>query len=227
MKLNEKLEELYRSKFGGLQAITAELESAGIENYSCPLLLNVSEEYLTAPIKIMIFGQETNGWGDSFEEEGDVTTLMNTYKDYVANHNNTTFWNWVEKINHDYFGNSYGNGFVWNNILKFGKNNSIGHPDRIVTELENKYFNVAQEEIAILKPDVCIFLCGPNYDERIREKFPDVEFNIVADYPIREVAQLKSSHLPAHSYRTYHPGYGQRYKNWYEGIFETIVNLVK
>ena len=40
----------------------------------------------------------------------------------------------------------------------------------------HKYFNVISDEIDILKPEVCIFLTGPSYDNNIRLKFPDVEF---------------------------------------------------
>ena len=228
MKLNDQLVELYRSKFDGIETMYSELEKSGIDDYSYPLLLHVWEdEYAKAPFKLMFFGQETNGWGAELSNIEEIPSAMSEYERFNMGRNyNSTFWSWIHWINQQ-FGNPNNNGFIWNNILKFGKNGSIGKPDRKVTELENKYFNVAQEEIAILKPDVCLFLCGPNYDERIREKFPDVEFNEVSDYPIREVAQLKSSHLPKHSYRTYHPGYGQRHEDWYEGVFEAVVNLVK
>jgi len=82
--------------------------------------------------------------------------------------------------------------------------------------------------ICILKPEVCIFLTGPSYDNNIRLKFPDVEFINFGGYKfINEVAQLKSKNLPFHSYRTYHPGYGVRYSNWYTEVFDIISNAVK
>ena len=42
-----------------------------------------------------------------------------------------------------------------------------------------------------------------------------------------ECLQLKSKNLPFHSYRTYHPGYGVRYSNWYTEVFDIISNAVK
>ena len=131
---------------------------------------------------------------------------------------NSTFWQWAHKIN-GMLGNPDANCFVWNNILKFGKDCSKGYPDRLVTNLENKYFNIIADEISILNPDVCIFLTGPSYDVEIESKFPDVEFINFGGYEdIKEVAQVKSKYLPMHSYRTYHPGYE---------LFETISNAVR
>ena len=60
----------------------------------------------------------------------------------------------------------------------------------------------------------------------IKAKFDDAEFIEFDDYPIREVAQIKSKYLPEHSYRTYHPGYGNRYSEWYHKVFESIVERI-
>lgn len=113
-------------------------------------------------------------------------------------------------------------------VLKFGKECDKGSPDRHITELENKYFNIIADEMSILKLDACIFLTGPSYDTEIKSKFPDVELLNFGSYKnIKELAQLKSKDLPVHSYRTYHPGYGGRYPEWYLEVFETISNAVR
>ena len=63
MSLNQQLSELYASKFEGLNRIFSELQEQQIDDYSWPLLLHVwEEEYNNAPIKLMVIGQETNGW---------------------------------------------------------------------------------------------------------------------------------------------------------------------
>ncbi len=227
--INQNLYQLYNSKMNDVKTICNELDKLNINSYSHPFLLYVfEEEYSQAPVKIMIIGQETNGWGGEMD---DIEPAIKLYKDFnMGRQYNTTFWKWVHRIN-QMLGNPNINCFVWNNILKFGKEeydqklekgNFKGRPDINVTRLENKYFNVISDEISILKPEVCIFLTGPNYDNDIKAKFPDVEFMSIEDYPKREFAQLKSSKLPIHSYRTYHPGYGNRYKDWYSKIFEFI-----
>ena len=226
---NKKLEQLYLSQTDNIFKMYKELNQLGMTNFSYPLLLHVwEEEYSKTPIKLMIIGQETNGWGAVLETPDDVISSMKMYEDFNLGRNyNSTFWQWVHKINY-MLGNPDINCFVWNNILKFGKECDKGHPDWQVTEHEHKYFNVISDEIDILKPEVCIFLTGPSYDNNIRLKFPDVEFINFGGYKfINEVAKLKSKNLPFHSYRTYHPGYGVRYSNWYTEVFDIISNAVK
>lgn len=227
-ELNSKLEKLYLSKADNLSKMYDELQQLNQNDYSAPLLLHVWEkDYLDAPVKLMIIGQETNGWGDAGSD--DVHSGMKRYEDFnMGRHYNSPFWLWARTIN-SMFGNPCSNNcFIWNNILKFGKESDKGYPDWHVTNLENKYFNVIADEISILKPDVCIFLTGPSYDSEIKSKFPDVEILNSGGYKdIKEVAQLKSRHLPQHSYRTYHPGYGGRYPDWYTEVFEIISNTVK
>lgn len=228
-ELNKKLEQLYLSQTDNIFKMYKESNQSGNKDFSYPLLLHVwEEEYSKAPVKLMIIGQETNGWDAKLEAPNDVISSMRTYENFNLGRNyNSTFWQWTHRINH-MLGNPDTNCFVWNNILKFGKECGKGHPDWQVTENENKYFKVIPDEIAILNPDVCIFLTGPSYDNNIRSKFPDVEFINFGGYKfINEVAQLKSKNLPVHSYRTYHPGYGARYSQWYTEVFDIISNEVK
>ena len=228
-ELNKKLEQLYLSKMDDLSRMYVELKQSGLTDYSWPLLLHVwEEEYSKTPIKLMIIGQETNGWGAKLEKVEDVVPSMGVYEGFnLGRGYNSTFWQWAHKIN-GMLGNPDTNCFVWNNILKFGKECEKGSPEHYITELENKYFNVITDEMSILKPDVCIFLTGPSYDTEIKSKFPDVELLGFGGYKdIKELAQLKSKGLPAHSYRTYHPGYGGRYPEWYLEVIETISNAVR
>ena len=228
MSLNQQLSELYASKFEGLNRIFSELQEQQIDDYSWPLLLHVwEEEYNNAPIKLMVIGQETNGWNAPIDTCDDIEKSMESYKKFNLgkDYPNSNFWPWVYEINR-LLGNSDTNCFVWNNILKFGKECDKGRPVQDVTDRENNYFNVIANEINILTPDVCLFLTGPYYDNDIKAKFDDAEFIEFDDYPIRVVAQIKSKYLPEHSYRTYHPGYGNRYSEWYHKVFESIVERI-
>lgn len=228
-ELNQKLESLYLSKMDHLSKMYAELKQLGQSDYSWPLLLHVWEEdYSKAPIKLMIIGQEPNGWDAELTTAEDVVSSMAVYEHFDMGRNyNSIFWRWARKINQQ-LGNPNTNCFVWNNILKFGKECEKGRPDRRITEFENRYCNIIADEIAILNPDVCIFLTGPSYDNDIKAKFPDVEFVEFGGYKDKnEVAWLKSEHLPPHSYRTYHPGAGRFWPKWYPEVFEIISRTVR
>lgn len=224
--MNKSLEQLYIKNFEGFLHICSTLKDHNIDDYSWPLLLNICvDEFNKASTKIMIIGQETNGWSPPIYSIEDIRKSMNFYGDFTCNKKNanTSFWKTMYYIN-EIFGNKNSFCFVWNNILKLGKSGDSGRPISKVTELENEYFNLLTKEIEIIKPDVCIFLTGPNYDNDIKAKIIDVKFEAMKGYLEREFCLLRSNFLPLHSYRTYHPGFGLYYKDWYYKILNTISN---
>lgn len=224
--MNKSLEQLYVNNIEGFLHICSKLKEQNIDDYSWPLLLNICvDEFNKASTKIMIIGQETNGWPPAIYSIDDIRKSMNFYGYFTCNKKNpnTPFWRTMYYIN-KIFGNEDSYCFVWNNILKLGKSGDSGRPTSRVTELENKYFNLLSKEIEIIKPDVCIFLTGPKYDNDIKAKITDVKFEAIKDYSETEFCLLKSNFLPLHSYRTYHPGFGLRYKDQYYKILNTISN---
>lgn len=228
------LKEVYERHAEGLKTLYAELEKNNLY-YACsfPLLLSTWED---EPMpKVMFFGQETNGWDwDPVPErpnnEGEIDYLMSLYNWFNLGKGpksyNTLIWQYfrllAEKLSLD-----SEHAFLWNNINKIGKAHEKGHPDPKAIELENKYFNVLADELEAIKPAVCVFFTGPNYDEDIRSKLPDVEFIPIEGYETRQFARLKSKHLPDNSFRTYHPGYGNLKYDWYQGVMDKIAELSK
>ena len=45
---------------------------------------------------------------------------------------------------------------------------------RGIYKIEKEHFSIAKEEVEILKPDVILFLTGPNYDQYIKDKFYEI-----------------------------------------------------
>lgn len=231
MSINKQLRELYVNHIDGLNTMYGQLESQNIENYTAPYLIHIWEdEYLKAAKKVMIIRQETNGWNDICVRSGqDVDEVITTYKDFDYGSNyHTPFWKYVEIINKMINGDDtpYNHSVVVNNINKFGKGDGNGRPDGLVTLLENEYFNVLRDEMRIVQPDACIFLTGPDYDNDIRQKFPNASFSPVEGYKTRELARVSADGLPL-AFRTYHPGFGQRCSEWYEQVLSTIVNVIR
>ena len=235
MDYNKKLSELYNSKIDSLINLFSELNNSEIESdkdFSWPLLIHVwEEEYEKAPVKLMVFGQETNGWDNHTEsriERNTAETLINEYKLHnMGRHRmSSPFWRTVHLLNNK-LGNPDSNCFVWNNILKFGKECGSGNPSDHVIAAEMKYLNIIADEVKILQPDVCVFLTGPNYDSDIKNKFPDVEFLPVEGFEPNWLVQVKSEYLPKTSFRTYHPQYGNTKNDIYRTVLEKIVALSK
>lgn len=235
--LNNQLFTLYHSRTPGLKALYAELDAKGLKNYVGPLLPYCWEEqYLQSRHRLVVIGQETNGWyGDYMTSDEEIRRNIGEYKDFqLGAEYNSLFWQYVHRFNLELNGVDDLN-FVWLNVNKFGKDHdeddeskaAVGKPDQSVLDAEVRHYNLLAEELAILKPDVCLFLTGPNYDGDIQRKLPDVAFHEFGGYGKREAVRLTSAHLPRHSYRTYHPGYGNRISDTYRAILRAILEDCK
>ena len=71
-------------------------------------------------------------------------------------------------------------------------------------------YNILEEEIKIINPDIVLFLTGPYYDYYIEKQLKGVEFKTVENYGIRQFARVEHEALPKNSFRIYHPVYLRR-----------------
>ncbi|EGR1219838.1 hypothetical protein EBM76_15150 [Vibrio parahaemolyticus] len=182
--MNRELERLYTSKWDILVK-----EANGLKSKAAyPLLIKVNQSYVDSDVKVMIVGQETDGWyGLLNEGSATVEELMNAYSDYFNQRSangkkrgKRPFWNgknylyFERELNEYYSGKSV--SFIWNNVSKIG-NNGRGKPSSSIEQLERDYFDVFSEEFAILKPDVVIFTTGHTRDSYIAYHLgDDVQF---------------------------------------------------
>lgn len=226
--INEQLESLYQSFLPSLSVMYQDLDDKDITDYAGPLLLHCwGDRYLASRHRLMIFGQETDGWyAEYMRTEDDVKAFMKHYEEFRLGENyRSLFWQYAHEINRMINGEDYMN-FIWNNVNKFGID-GIGRPHPDVLSEEVQHYNIIPREIEILSPDVCIFLSGPRYDWDLKRKMPDVKFEAFEDYPVNEAARLISSCLPENSFRTYHPGYGNRYSEWYMELLGKFARTIQ
>lgn len=231
--INSKLFQLYQdhwdSLFRELKHINRNPEFT--INPANPLLLKVGDEkaYTEADIRVMIFGQEPNTWGGYLRDN--VAEVQLIYKDFfLTNYCFDTykrpFWNGVNQLRH-LFWNQYPKAkveFYWNDIIKVGMANDKGMPPHNIQQIELKHFKVIQQEIEILKPDVIIFLSGPDYDWFIKQQIGEINFNAIEGYSARQMARLEIPNVKT-AIRTYHPGYLKRSSNT-DGYFNSIMNEI-
>lgn len=212
--LNDELKKLYQSKWSCLLENSVGTEAAN------PLLLKVREDYKTADIRVMIVGQETDGWnGLLSNKKKSVDELMDDYYNYLYNINTgydnlekrlklkkqRPFWN---RKNYKYFEEELSKidtnkkfAFIWNNISKIGNDgeNFRGAQKENVKELENKYFSgVFEKEIEILNPNIIIFVTG-------NRRLP-IKYDLLPT-ELKEVSQVIFYEQFANiiSVKTYHP----------------------
>lgn len=199
MHINDKLRDLYFTNWDDLQ-----IEAGKINNITHPLLIYLNEdEYLTSEVKVMVFGQETDGWHGKFPREDNalsVDELMKSYQKYFYSNRSSKrpFWNksnfkHFETVITKYFklqGKS--TAFVWNNLSKIGKV-SRGKSGPGIRSLELKYLDVIKKEVEILKPEIIIFTTGHSRDKYIERAFgkDSVEF----EYPSLAFKGLPTSYI--------------------------------
>lgn len=223
MTLNNRLIHLYEKYWDGM------VSSLKGNNLGNPLLIHIKdeEEYENSDIKIMFFGQETNSWEGELGSKN-INELVDTYSEFIESGYGGHFWNAVR----DYvltikeLNPNKSVKYLWNNILKIGKENGKGAPKQNLVDKQKEVFPVIKEEIEILKPDIIIFFTGPYYDHYIKKEWNDLSIKKVDDYHERQLAVLNHKLLPSNTCRTYHPNYLYRKgKQFFSNIKEEIINI--
>jgi len=208
---NRHLLELYKSGIKNLPSMSnLDVEPA------YPLILSVPDDW-NNKVKVMFFGQETNGWLNlDYQNLNSIEEAMNRYKrfwiDKKSKYSNSgTFMQVLNKFQNMLDTNRV--SCIWNNIIKIGKKDKKGTPTKSLIEWQQNWFEIIKKEVELLKPDFLIFFTGPNYDKYIKRTFGEFTKSEVINRNTREIAKLtfkENDKLIA--IRTYHPSYLRRQK---------------
>lgn len=189
-----------------------------------PYLLCASADYVDADFKIMVFGQETNGWGASCDHAAsgaEVETLMEAYDAFVkADGWRSPFWNLNRRLRNNLAERTSDRslGWIYNNVVKLGRVSRAGCDERIYQWMLQG-FNVLRQEVEILQPDMLLCLSGPAYDHRLEALCGQFDVEEVAGGEALQLCRLrfKDVAMPV-TYRCYHPGYLQRTGVYWDAI---------
>jgi hypothetical protein len=203
----EKLEEFYNSL--KLRAPTNISEYSDLVG---PDLIWLDDEYLNSASRIAIVGQEQRGWDYSYPEfvsDWKVPDAIAVYRefDFGVSYNASPFWQFFHAVRLSAFPNESDarRKVLWTNLVKFvtaDESSILKEPyAEAALQLQDDVFTT---ELAIAKPDVCLFVTGPNYDIVLKRYFDGLQF-VPLDLPVRQFARLVHPNLPYHSYRSYHP----------------------
>jgi hypothetical protein len=225
-----RLEALYADWKGTLRFSKEEADSL-----SSPLLLDITEEYCHAYRRVLVLGQETKYWearrdpadpnpwifqdicncSDFLTNSDSIEALCWAYREFKfgARWSRRPFWRAFKEVC------AWPDvGMMWSNVVRmdYDDGRSIWNaPEHLRDTLISQQTKLFSEELALLRPHVCLFFSGPNYDRLVKSMLPDCEFMTCGDAPVRELARLIHPALPAASFRTYHPGFLNRAKLWH------------
>lgn len=211
-EINQKLLKLFESKWEAVNKVYDTLQEE--EEWAVLHLACVPYNYEKMKYKILIVGQENNGYG--YETEPKKSMLFTL--DFQSNryYDNAPFFSFPYSFcasindcdNEKYSKKSY---LAWVNLKEFSFETSSKKPlnEKAQNIIDNEY-NILEEEIKIINPDIVLFLTGPNYDYYIKAQLNGVEFKTVENYGIRQFARVEHKSLPKNSFRIYHPVYLRR-----------------
>lgn len=227
--MNDKLLQLYSSKWDSLRSALNKInddDELDIKPTN-PLLIYIDKEndFESADIRVMIYGQETNTWYEDFNN--DIKPILDCYDKFYNGGQCWTyggqFWNGFSKfwkmLEEKYPDKKI--RFVWNNIVKIGKSDDKGFPPDYIYEVERNHFSVINDELQIIKPNLVLFLSGPNYDSIIADNFGQIKYEALAPYSERWLSQVQIPNVDF-AFRTYHPNF--LWRNDIESFFRTIID---
>jgi len=179
--------------------------------------MHVFEEYTHMATKILFVGQETHGWGH-MNQRPTVEVLQHMYTSFsLGKHSDcedgkkprylrSHFWNFCRSCFHRLNSNNditrKTNGFLWTNISKFDSN-SATPPYEL--QLRNKAgFELLKREIAIIQPDVIVFLIGTKYDDWLSHLFKFDAEPVLKGVLLKVLHASKEFSLPL-AFQTQHP----------------------
>lgn len=228
MSLNDQLKELYQEHWNKYYAeYDSKKNVQKLVLPAMPLLLGIGDEneYLNSDFKIMLFGQETNGWGE-FRENININELQKwNYGKTSIQRGKGQFANGRVGLMRNFkkYFPDMKSSLVWNNVVKIGKSKDKGFPGHNLYQIENSQFNVLKEEINILKPNIIIFFSGYRYDQYIFDKFGKLESIQISGFQKHQLCEFKIPNIQC-ALRTYHPNY--LFRNGIDKYYNAIINSV-
>ena len=224
-EVNQKLLKLFESKWGVVEKVCNVVKDEELKivlHLAC-----VPPNYEKMKYKILIVGQENDGW----EIEDNARLSMFATLDFLNSKDDNDrrpFFSFPYKFcksinNLEYIKDSKKTYFTWVNLREFSfdeePKTSLGKEAQSIIDNE---FNILEEEIKIINPDIVLFLTGPDYDFDIEKQLKGVEFKTVENYNIREFARVEHEALPKNSFRIYHPNRIRFIKEGYKKYLESL-----
>jgi len=184
--------------------------------------------YWSSPVRLMVIGQQTAGWGEAVSWAGKPAECVEQLKGYYhsfelgKHYLSTPFWGAAHELGRLINPSSPANSFIWTNLLKLDQGGD--RPEDKVEKTVSAAFSVLPEEVRLARPQAVVFLTGPNFDERLTATFPECDLEKIGNHPLRELALVRGTGLPRKTFRTYHPKFLRLSKRW--SLLDEIASLV-
>ena len=191
---------------------------------SAPLLLKPTNLWLLASRRVLIVGQETNGWcssdgsintlGDFKGRTDGVPVMQRAYEAFAFGENyrfrNSAFWRAFRIL-------TEGSAGLWTNLFRADVSgpvllNCSRSEQKLLLEQQE---GLLQLEIQHLEPTALVFLTGPRYDSALARSLGEVRFRpLWRGVSEQSAALVYARTLEVPAIRLFHPTYLQRSRRW-------------
>ncbi|HXC24464.1 MAG TPA: hypothetical protein VNU46_01005 [Gemmatimonadaceae bacterium] len=155
--MNTELAHRYGVDFEAFKSFIADYSGV-----SEPHLIQVLSAYQATPVKLMIVGQQTKGWGNSEQPCTTVADILRLYDRFaLGRHYRTTpFWIAARQIYQALNPQHDVDGFLWSNLVKVDQ--AEAGTDRPLPMIEERVCEChwLSVELEITKPDAELALAG-------------------------------------------------------------------
>ena len=195
--MKDQLTKLYKSNLKAFKLIRDTFPNGDLPG---PFLMSPNSLYGSQKNKLLIVGQQTKGWTydhDNIDKQLDTYEKFNVGEDYYP----SPFWNITRKLEKALRNDPL--SCAWTNLNKFDldEDRPYGEYEQAISKLDA----ILIDEIDIIKPNICMFFTGPDFDYRLKNLFTGIEFIKIEGLSIRQFCRLKHRNLPEKSFRSYHP----------------------
>ncbi len=163
---------------------------------------------------------DQNALPDFFAKPDSIDALIEAYGQFdFAKHDpiscRSPFWRYFRGLREAAMLNGKTASIIWTNVIRCDAGDQFEHKLWNAPSTDGRaYLNwqngLLRAELEILKPTMILFVCGPNYDQYLREEFGELRFEPLEEFEERAAAKIVRSALGAPAYRTYHPAYLNR-----------------
>jgi hypothetical protein len=170
-KENDRVQDDLNSIYARMKTPADRAPHSVLSTLKGPDLAWVSPAFETAAPRVAIVGQQQLGWDYSYKEfieNWSIEKAVESYKkfNFAENYVSSPFWQFFEQIRNHFFGDRAERSIVaWFNLVKFvtkDEESILGQSfEEDALRLQDGIFAA---ELAATKPDICIFVTGPDYD---------------------------------------------------------------
>ena len=156
--------------------------------------------YLQQPVRLLVIGQETNGWACN---PHDLQGQLRNYREFEVGRNwrSSPFWQLVRAVEKTL--GLPACSCAWTNLNRYDEDHRP--PKGAVLEAVTSLDFLVREEIALLRPDVCLFFTNRKHDARLEALYPGLKQEQVPRLPGPDFVRLCHADLPERTLRTPHP----------------------